>query len=171
MISNGMKSLSSPCPLSSIWEKGGGNLKPAILMPISQLRREGHISLHLTSSTSQWYREQGVRTQSHPWDLSLLKRLCQEVTAVIFIYISCWSDKGSMSSKVQPLGLQHTLKVEAKKKEKWWLEVTGTALDGFLYSLIQLSQKTLECRHHCCHFIHEDAEAWQDEGPFLTLPN
>lgn len=42
---DGMKYLSSPCPPSSIWEKGGGNLKPAIPMPISQLRRQkAHIS-------------------------------------------------------------------------------------------------------------------------------
>ena len=41
-FSNGMKSLSPPCHPSFIWEKGGGgggNLKPAIPMPIIQLRR------------------------------------------------------------------------------------------------------------------------------------
>lgn len=43
-FSDGMKSLSSPCPPSSIWEKWGGNLKPSIPMPVSQLRRpKAHI--------------------------------------------------------------------------------------------------------------------------------
>lgn len=43
-FSNGMKSLSPPRGPSFIWEKGGGNLKPAILMPIIQLRR---LSAHI----------------------------------------------------------------------------------------------------------------------------
>lgn len=113
---------------------GGGNLKPAIPMPIIQLRRlRAHI-LQLPKALCTWQpaplsltsRPQ-ARTQCHPCDLSLLKRLCKEVAAVIFISVSCWSDKGSMSPKVQPLVLQHALKVEANKRR----EIAGTTLNSW----------------------------------------
>lgn len=119
-------------------KKGGGNLKPAIPMPIIQLGRlRAHI-LQLPKALSTWqpaplsltYRPQ-ARTQRHPWDLSLLKRLCKEVAAGISTSISCWSNEGSMSLKVQPLVLQLALKVEANKRR----EITGTTLNS-LYTFI-----------------------------------
>lgn len=137
-FSNGMKSLSPPCRPSFIWEKGGSNLKPAIPMPIIQLRRlRAHI-LQLPKALCTWQpaplsltsRPQ-ARTQCHPCNLSLLKRLCKEVAAVIFISVSCWSDKGSMSPKVQPLVLQHASKVEANKRR----EIAGTTLNSWYTSI------------------------------------
>lgn len=95
-------------------------------VPISQLRRvSACISPPDNHHLSQWYTEAEVRTQSHPWDLSLSKRLCKEV---IFISVSRWADKGSMSSKVQPLVLQHALKVKAKTGKR---SNSNTTLDGF----------------------------------------
>lgn len=115
MISNGMKSLSSPCPPSSIWEKRWGNLKPAVPMPMSQLGRVGaHISPPDNRRVSLLHRTQAEDPKSPPRPKPSEEALQRGHFYIYLLLIR----QSSVSLKVQPLVFQHAWKVEAKRGKR-----------------------------------------------------